>query len=114
MCYLTSTRPTSRKSSILAEDGRRSVYAGELEVRPPGAPTTDPGQAGGQGVLAWATTRGVTGERVHLMKPPPALWRDGARVRLAETDVRTKITSRERQQMSQVAPPVARPIPRSA
>src|SRR4051812_31959050 len=29
---------------LLAEDSRLNVYAGELEVRPPGAPTTDPRQ----------------------------------------------------------------------
>jgi len=28
---------------LLAEDSRLNVYAGELEVRPPGAPTTWPG-----------------------------------------------------------------------
>jgi hypothetical protein len=27
---------------LLAEDNRLNVYAGELEVRPPGAPTTGP------------------------------------------------------------------------
>jgi hypothetical protein len=27
---------------LLAEDSRLNVYAGELEVRPPGAPTTEP------------------------------------------------------------------------
>jgi hypothetical protein len=27
---------------LLAEDNRLNVYAGELEVRPPGAPTTEP------------------------------------------------------------------------
>jgi hypothetical protein len=26
---------------LLAEDSRRNVYAGELEVRPPGAPTSE-------------------------------------------------------------------------
>jgi hypothetical protein len=27
---------------LFAEDSWRNVYAGELEVRPPGAPTTEP------------------------------------------------------------------------
>ena len=27
---------------LFAEDDRLNVYAGELEVRPPGAPTTEP------------------------------------------------------------------------
>ena len=31
---------------LLAEDSRRNVYAGELEVRPPGAPTTHTGAMG--------------------------------------------------------------------
>ena len=41
----------TRLSQILdpfAEDSWRNVYAGELEVRPPGAPTTEPdGSASG-------------------------------------------------------------------
>jgi hypothetical protein len=31
---------------LFVEDSRRNVYAGELEVRPPGAPTTGPGGSG--------------------------------------------------------------------
>jgi hypothetical protein len=30
------------KQDLLAEDDRLNVYAGEIEVRPPGAPTTAP------------------------------------------------------------------------
>jgi hypothetical protein len=48
LCYghraaaaLTPTiAPTSRILDLLAEDNRLNVYAGELELRPPGAPTT--------------------------------------------------------------------------
>jgi hypothetical protein len=29
---------------LLAEENQLNVYAGELEVRPPGAPTTEPHQ----------------------------------------------------------------------
>jgi hypothetical protein len=32
---------------LLAEDNRLNVYAGELKVRPPGAPTTEGGLATG-------------------------------------------------------------------
>jgi len=37
---------------LLAEDSWRSVHAGELEVRPPGAPTTEPDLVGDQGCPA--------------------------------------------------------------
>ena len=54
---------------LLAEDNRLNVYAGELEVRPPGAPTT-PGMLGGGGPPA--ERRGVLGApfayRVLVMK----------------------------------------------
>jgi hypothetical protein len=39
---------------LLAEDNRLNVYAGKLEVRPPGAPTTQDG-------LTAAERRGVLG-----------------------------------------------------
>jgi hypothetical protein len=42
----------SRLAQILdlfAEDGWRNVYAGELEVRPPGAPTIELKRAAGSG-----------------------------------------------------------------
>src|SRR2546421_12780841 len=48
------TSARARLSQILdliAEDNRLNVYAGELEVRPPGAPTT-PGMLGGGGPAA--------------------------------------------------------------
>jgi len=32
----------SQVLDLFAEDDRLNVYAGELEVRPPGAPTTEP------------------------------------------------------------------------
>ena len=32
----------ARILDLLAEDNRLNVYAGKLEVRPPGAPTTEP------------------------------------------------------------------------
>jgi len=34
---------------LIFEDNRLNVYAGELKVRPPGAPTTD----GLEGALSW-------------------------------------------------------------
>ena len=43
---------------LFGEDSRRNVHAGELEVRPPGAPTT-PGMLGGGGPPA--ERRGVLG-----------------------------------------------------
>jgi hypothetical protein len=36
---------------LLAEDSRLNVYAGALEVRPPGAPTTEPDSGGIRGVV---------------------------------------------------------------
>ena len=80
---------------LLAEDGQLNVYTGELEVRPPGAPTT---KAALLGLLTVtkpsATTRDVTGERVHPNHARVVARRRG--VRLSEADVRTKINSRER------------------
>src|SRR6266566_6193707 len=43
MRHLVPTRAHSLQIlDLLAEDNRLNVYAGELEVRPPGAPTTNP------------------------------------------------------------------------
>jgi hypothetical protein len=41
---------------LLAEESWRTVYAGELNVRPPGAPTTEGGFRGGQ---AWYSAVGM-------------------------------------------------------
>src|SRR3982074_944328 len=47
----------SQVLDLLAEDNRLNVYAGKLEVRPPGAPTTQDG-------LTAAARRGVLGAPV--------------------------------------------------
>ena len=46
---------------LFAEDNRLNVYAGELEVRPPGAPTTP-------GMLGWSAKVVLTGIDVLVMK----------------------------------------------
>jgi hypothetical protein len=51
---LTSTR-LSKVFDLFAEDNRLNVYAGKLEVRPPGAPTT-----GGLGHLSWRASPSQT------------------------------------------------------
>jgi hypothetical protein len=43
-----------------AEDDRLNVYAGELEVRPPGAPTTEPDPAGSATALLRFTSLAVS------------------------------------------------------
>jgi hypothetical protein len=43
MARSATTRSLAQILDLFAEDSRRiNVYAGELDVRPPGAPTTDP------------------------------------------------------------------------
>ena len=42
---------------LLAEDSWTNVYAGELEVRPPGAPTTKPDKEGWEAQVLVSTGR---------------------------------------------------------
>src|SRR5258708_2928933 len=73
---------------LLAEDDRLNVYAGKLEVRPPGAPTTQD-RLGGGGRAARHTRRAVSdgpvrqsarsgrSEMIWLDSEPPQLRLEG-------------------------------------
>jgi hypothetical protein len=52
---------------LFAEDNRLNVYAGELEVRPPGAPTTRPEQAAARNRQPRATCATDPGNAVRFV-----------------------------------------------